>query len=54
LISEVDQTTENTLLVIDRKDEDELLIPFGLDYIQAVDHKKKTISVKLPEGLLDL
>jgi hypothetical protein len=25
-----------------------------LDYIQAVDHKKKTISVKLPEGLLDL
>ena len=54
LISEVDQTTENTLLVIDRKDEDELLIPFGLDYILAVDHKKKIISVKLPEGLLDL
>ena len=54
LITEVDQTTENTLLVIDREDEDELLIPFGIDYIQAVDHKKKTISVKLPEGLLDL
>lgn len=54
LIAEVDQTTENTLLVIERDGNDELLVPFGIDYIQSVDHEKKSILVNLPEGLLDL
>ncbi len=53
LIKEVDQTTENALFVID-KSNDELLIPVGDDYIQNIDHKKKIIQVRLPEGLLDL
>ena len=53
LIKEVDQTTENALFIID-KPNDELLIPVGDDYIQNIDHKKKIIQVRLPEGLLDL
>lgn len=53
IINEVDQTTENALFVI-MKDEDELLVPVGDEYIQEIDHQHKTITVLLPEGLLDL
>lgn len=53
IISEVDQTTENALFVIQKQD-DELLIPVGDDYIVEIDHDNKKIVVSLPEGLLDL
>ena len=53
LITEVDQTTDNALFVIG-KGRDEMLIPVGEDYIIKIDHKKKRIVVRLPEGLLDL
>ena len=53
VISEVDQTTENVLFVIPTKN-DELLIPAGEEYIEDIDHDKKIIYVRLPEGLLDL
>jgi 16S rRNA processing protein RimM len=53
VISEVDETTENTLFVIPKGD-DELLIPVGEDYICDIDYDKKIITVDLPEGLLDL
>jgi 16S rRNA processing protein RimM len=53
VISEVDQTTENVLFVIPTED-DELLIPAGEEYIDEIDHEKKIIYVRLPEGLLDL
>ena len=53
VISEVDQTTDNVLFVIPTKN-DELLIPAGEEYIEEIDHDKKVIYVRLPEGLLDL
>lgn len=53
VISEVDETTENVLFVIPT-DNDELLIPAGEEYIEEIDHDKKIIYVRLPEGLLDL
>ena len=53
IISEVDQTTDNVLFVIPTAD-DELLIPAGEEYIEEIDHDKKIIYVRLPEGLLDL
>ena len=53
VISEVDQTTENVLFVIPTTN-DELLIPAGEEYIEKIDHDKKIIYVRLPEGLLDL
>ena len=52
-IAEIDQTTENALFVVLRDDE-ELLIPVGDDYIREIDHENKKICVELPEGLLDL
>lgn len=54
LITEVDQTTENALFVIDNGSDDELLIPIGDDYIREIDHYNKRILVRLPEGLLEL
>ncbi len=53
VISEVDQTTDNVLFVIPSSD-DEMLIPAGEEYIEDIDHEKKIIYVRLPEGLLDL
>lgn len=53
LVSEIDETTENALFVIERQDE-ELLIPIGEDYITNIDHDHKIITLNLPEGLLDL
>ena len=52
-ITEIDQSTDNALFVIG-EGEDEILIPVGDDYIVNIDHDKKTITVNLPEGLLDL
>jgi 16S rRNA processing protein RimM len=53
IISEVDQTTDNVLFVIPTKD-DEILIPAGEEYIEEIDHEKKIIYVRLPDGLLEL
>lgn len=53
VILEVDQTTENALFVIEKND-DELLIPVGDDYIVEIDHDNKRMIVNLPEGLLEL
>lgn len=53
VIHEVDQTTDNALFVI-LKEDDELLIPVVEEYILGIDHQLKTITVLLPEGLLEL
>lgn len=53
IITEIDQTTENALFVIDKED-DELLIPVGDDYVTEIDHDAKNLYVDLPEGLLTL
>ena len=41
------------LMVIDFKGK-ELLIPFVENYIESIDHKKKEIYLKTPDGLIDL
>jgi 16S rRNA processing protein RimM len=52
-ISEIDDSTENTLFVIE-KDDGELLIPVSEDYIISIDHDKRILVVDLPQGLLNL
>ena len=32
----------------------EVLIPLNEDSLQKIDHKKKQVNVKLPDGLLDI
>ena len=53
LIIEVDDSTVNTLFVIDYHGE-ELLVPAQEDFIVKMDNKKKLMIVELPEGLLNI
>ena len=50
---DVDNTTVNTLFVVEREEE-ELLVPAQEEFIVGIDQKQKLITVELPEGLLNL
>ena len=52
-IIEIDESTINTLFVIER-DGDELLIPLQEEFIAGIDHENKEIIFRLPEGLINL
>ncbi len=52
-IVDVDDSTINVLFVIE-KEGDEIYIPMVEEYILNVDHSTKTITMRLPEGLLEL
>lgn len=52
-IVEVDDSTVNTLFIVDRAGE-EWLMPAREEFIVEMDSEKKQMSVRLPEGLLDL
>lgn len=49
----IDDTSKNPLMIIDHQ-KSEILIPFQEEFIEGIDHKNKILSVKCPEGLLDL
>ena len=52
-IIDIDESTINTLFVVE-KDGEEILIPVQEEFIAGIDHKKRTITFDLPEGLLSL
>ena len=52
-ITDVDESTINVLLQIDREGE-EVLLPAVEELILSADHENKRLIVSLPEGLLDL
>lgn len=52
-ITDVDDSTVNVLLKIDR-DGEEWLLPAAEELIESVDPAARRITVSLPEGLLDL
>lgn len=52
-ITAVDDSTANALFVVETES-GEVLIPIADEFITEIDHDRKTISMKLPEGLLDL
>lgn len=53
-LTEVDDTTVNTLFNVTTKGGDEVLLPAGEDLITAVDKAAHNITMTIPEGLLDL
>lgn len=53
VITGVDNFTVNTLFIVDRQGK-ELLIPAQEEFILKMDKKKKTMTVQLPEGLLNM
>ena len=52
-ITDIDDQTENWLFVVER-DGNELLIPAHEEFITDIDHQNRTITMDLPNGLIDL
>jgi 16S rRNA processing protein RimM len=53
VITDVDDSTLNTLFEVETADGKELLIPAATDLIIAIDPDKRDIRVAVPEGLLE-
>lgn len=53
-VADVDESTINTLLRIEKVNGDDLLLPAVPEFIHSIDSKKKELRVTLPDGLLDL
>ncbi len=54
VLSHIDDSTENALLVVDTPDGGELLIPAVDDFILSVDDDNATVFTAVPQGLIDL
>ncbi len=52
-ITDIDESTINTLFVIDN-DDDEILIPAQEEFIIGIDQENREIIFNLPEGLVSL
>ena len=53
-VTEVDDTSANTLLVVESPDGKELVLPMHPDLVEALDIDARTLQLRLPEGLLDI
>lgn len=54
IITEVDDSTSNVLFNIDTLENGDVLIPAVEDFIIDIDHKARTVTMNIPEGLLHL
>ncbi len=52
-VKEVDDSTVNTLFVIDHQGK-ELLVPAREEFILSLDNRKRSMILQLPDGLLDM
>lgn len=53
-VAKVDTTTINTLFVVERHGDEELLIPAQEEFIVDLDRKHRVLTMELPEGLINL
>ena len=53
-IESVDDTTANYLFIIRTPDGKEVMVPVADEFIAGIDTDTRTISLDLPEGLLDI
>lgn len=54
VLKDLDDTTINTLMVIDSPKYGEIYVPYNEDFIETIAPEESKIIVKLPEGLVDL
>ena len=54
VIRDIDDNTANILFIVDTDSGKQLLIPVAEEFIEAIDIVTKTITLALPEGLVDL
>ncbi|MCL2329625.1 MAG: ribosome maturation factor RimM [Bacteroidetes bacterium] len=50
----IDESTKNVLFIVENAAAEEILIPASDDFILDIDHEEKIISLRIPEGLLDI
>lgn len=53
-IEDIDDNTDNWLFIVRRTDGSEVLIPAHEEFITAIDHETRVLTVDLPDGLLEL
>lgn len=53
-VVEIDTNTENELFIVETTEGNTVYIPLTEDFIEKMDEDNKTITMRLPEGLLDL
>ena len=53
VITDVDETTINTLFIVERVGEGELLIPVSEELVKGIDIGNREIRLALPEGLIE-
>ena len=53
-ITDVDDSSANILLIIATDEGSEILIPYNDDFLVDYDLRKRTLTLDLPEGLMDL
>lgn len=51
-ITDIDDSTQNWLFIIEKEDGSEAMIPAHEDFIVALDKEKRVITVDLPQGLI--
>lgn len=52
-VSDFVKSKENPILILNFNNQ-EVMLPLNADYIELIDHETQTVSVSLPEGLIDL
>lgn len=53
-VNDINDTTQNVLFVVTATDGSELFVPVADEFIIGIDVEAKTISMQLPEGILNL
>ena len=53
-ITDINDQTENWLFSVERPGGDEIYVPAHEQLIASVDHEKRTLTMRLPDGLLDI
>lgn len=53
-ITDIDDSTDNYLFIVEDGNHNQILIPIADEFITDVNHTLQTISMSLPEGLLNI
>lgn len=53
-IERIDDSTVNILLVVETEEGEQLFIPLAEEFIENIDNDRRKITMRLPEGLIDL
>jgi 16S rRNA processing protein RimM len=53
IVSEVDDSSANTLLIVATAEGEEIILPVHPDLVEKIDLNDRTLTLNLPEGLVE-